>query len=132
LLVQLDKLGEQRRILGVPAGRPRWKRRWVNISKLTLTYHTSETEAELRIKPLKNNVLHLTGYVATPVATEDPRGVGVIELVPYLPHLTRTWVFRALGGEAERDVWLAAFRMGGCLSHTDPRGAEAVARARKG
>ena len=126
--MQLEKQGEPRRVMGVATGKPGWKSRFVNISKMKLTYHASEEEAETRTRPIKNNFIQLTGYAVLPVDDDPDYGVGALELLPTLPHLERIWVFRAPGGPAEREVWVTAFRNGGCLMADDKRAAEAVAK----
>lgn len=114
--------------MGVAAGKPGWKRRWVHIGKMKLTYHASEEDAELRARPIKNNYVQLTGYAVVPIDDSADCGPGCFELLPTLPHLERVWVFKAPGGPPEREVWVRAFERGGCLRASDPRSAEALTR----
>ncbi len=125
---QLDKQGEPKRIMGVVAGKPGWKRRWVHIGKMKLTYHASEEDAESRARPIKNNYVQLTGYAVVPIDDAADCGPGCFELLPTLPHLDRVWVFKAPGGPPEREVWIRAFERGGCLRASDSRSAEAIAK----
>jgi len=114
--------------MGVAAGKPGWKRRWIRIDGMKLTYHATEEDAEARSRPIKNNSVNLTGYIVVAVPDDAAVGPGCIELLPTLPHLDRVWVFRAPGGSAERDVWVRAFERGGCLKADDRRAVDAVAK----